>query len=41
MFFRTHHLTVGAKDEPVTKNTKDVREKWMNDVWLDIIFWDA
>ncbi|KAL1698989.1 hypothetical protein EV121DRAFT_296618 [Schizophyllum commune] len=41
MFFRTHHLTVGAKDEPATKNTKDVREKWMNDVWLDIIFWDA
>ncbi|KAI5891383.1 uncharacterized protein SCHCODRAFT_01201831 [Schizophyllum commune H4-8] len=41
MFFRTHHLTVGAKDEVATKNTKDVREKWMNDVWLDIIFWDA
>ncbi|KAI4523117.1 hypothetical protein K525DRAFT_237192 [Schizophyllum commune Loenen D] len=41
MFFRTHHLTVGAKDEPASKNTKDVREKWMNDVWLDIIFWDA
>ncbi|KAL1748260.1 hypothetical protein HDZ31DRAFT_60455 [Schizophyllum fasciatum] len=41
IFFRNHHLTVGPKDESALKAVKDGREQWMNDVWLDIIFWDV
>lgn len=41
MFFRAHHLTVGARDDAAIKPCKDGRDKWMGDAWLDIIFWDA